>query len=461
MASEGGGQVLLPIEAEGCVESLKKFPMKDLGGPQWAAQHEVLEKLNMQAIVNASAQEDEFVKDFLISCDKLTVLIYDLLLTEVWKEKIFPLILETDGFDPKTTFPLYMALYHEATVANLLETTLFYREVCEASDDCVLDLVDYCYRKLTQLVARSEETEEEKDEAVDANQAVNTLAHASSLEELEQQDRKLNFEICIKAVSMLRYIVDHLECLPLSAMTRILNTHDIPILLVQLVENPPWNHQKDGKKYKYIDGKWQEVDYADSLKITKIEGQVWLSLFQLLMSQNCMNKYELDTYRKNTILKLRSFLTEPMLDQIPMLGDLQRYLEHLSMMEPPAPRKEVILEQIPEIRDNILHTNDGKWKKIAKKQIKSFFDPSTSDLKMQAKRWADTYNFDVIEGLLSDPPKCAVCGQDASKRCSRCQNEWYCRRECQVDHWSKHKQACDLMYNSLQKIKEQESKVKT
>ena len=35
-------------------------------------QHEVLEKLNMQAVLNASAQEDEFVKDFLISCDKVS-----------------------------------------------------------------------------------------------------------------------------------------------------------------------------------------------------------------------------------------------------------------------------------------------------------------------------------------------------------------------------------------------------
>ena len=35
-----------------------------------------------------------------------------------------------------------------------------------------------------------------------------------------------------------------------------------------------------------------------------------------------------------------------MLDQIPMLGEMQRYLEHLSMMDPPQPRKEVILEQV-------------------------------------------------------------------------------------------------------------------
>ena len=31
MTSQGGGQVLMPIEAEGSVESLKKFDVKDVG----------------------------------------------------------------------------------------------------------------------------------------------------------------------------------------------------------------------------------------------------------------------------------------------------------------------------------------------------------------------------------------------------------------------------------------------
>ena len=43
---------------------------------------------------------------------QLSVLIYDLLVTEVWKQKVFPEILDAD-FEPKTTFPLYM------TVSNL------------------------------------------------------------------------------------------------------------------------------------------------------------------------------------------------------------------------------------------------------------------------------------------------------------------------------------------------------
>ena len=35
-----------------------------------------------------------------------------------------------------------------------------------------------------------------------------------------------------------------------------------------------------------------------------------------------------------------------MLDQLPILADMHRYLEHLSMMEPPSSKQELILEQV-------------------------------------------------------------------------------------------------------------------
>ena len=49
--------------------------------------------------------------------------------------------------------------------------------------------------------------------------------------------------------------------------------------------------------------------------------------------------------------QLRQYLNEIMLDQLPILADMHRYLEHLSMMEPPSSKQELILEQVLLTRD--------------------------------------------------------------------------------------------------------------
>ncbi|RXM95660.1 Zinc finger MYND domain-containing protein 10 [Acipenser ruthenus] len=149
---------------------------------------------------------------------------------------------------------------------------------------------------------------------------------------------------------------------------------------------------------------------------------------------------------------LRGFLTEVLIDQLPNLGELQRFLSHLSVTDPAPPKRDLILEQIPEIMDNILKENSGKWKAIAKYQVKQAFDPCDEDLQQHARRLAQTYNLDVMENLIPEKPKCGFCGSEASKRCSRCQGEWYCRRECQVKHWQKHKKACELMAETVSKL---------
>jgi len=41
---------------------------------RWNKQHEYIEKLNMQALLSASAQEEEFVKETLITLDKVIFL---------------------------------------------------------------------------------------------------------------------------------------------------------------------------------------------------------------------------------------------------------------------------------------------------------------------------------------------------------------------------------------------------
>lgn len=101
-----------------------------------------------------------------------------------------------------------------------------------------------------------------------------------------------------------------------------------------------------------------------------------------------------------------------------------------------------MLEQIPEIWERLEQENKGKWQAIAKHQLQHIFSTSEQDLRLQAQRWAETYRLDVLEAVAPERPRCAYCSAEASKRCSRCQNEWYCCRECQVKHWEKHGKSC-------------------
>ncbi|KAG7493594.1 hypothetical protein JOB18_012644 [Solea senegalensis] len=439
--------VILPGEAEGVVQSLQTFTLKEVGSPRWFRQHEHIEKLNMQAILNASAMHDEFIKEQLVSYGKIPLLVHEMILVEVWKHKVFPVLCQLQDFNPRSTFHLYMVIHHEATIINLLETIMFHKDSCEAADDSVLDLVDYCHRKLTLLVSG---TAREDKAAAHGQHEQTAKTDVSSIEELQIHSTALEFEISLKAVSVLRYITDHTSSI--SVINRMLCTHNIPCVLVQLILCCPWTRCREGGVEKYIHSKWQKINVEDHLKMTKQDGQVWISLYNLLLREDCQRKYDFNSFNKNWLLKLRGFLTEVLVDQLPNLVELQRFLAHLSVMDPAPPKKELILEQVPEMWNHIVSENSGKWKAIAKYQVKETFNPSDSDLRLHAQRLNQTYNWDVMETLLPEKPKCGSCGKEATKRCSQCQGEWYCHRECQVKHWPKHKKQCQLLAEATERI---------
>ncbi len=116
-------------------------------------------------------------------------------------------------------------------------------------------------------------------------------------------------------------------------------------------------------------------------------------------------------------------------------------------LDPPSPTPLFLLSlaQVPVIYDKLLKTNARKWKSIAKDHVKLLLEPTPSQLQHVAKQWTNTSQLDTMEELVGGPPRCAVCGREASKRCSRCRNEWYCGRECQVQQWKKHKPVCDII----------------
>uniref|UniRef100_A0A8C3LNN7 Zinc finger MYND domain-containing protein 10 n=1 Tax=Chrysolophus pictus TaxID=9089 RepID=A0A8C3LNN7_CHRPC len=353
----------------------------------------------MHAILSASAGQEQLLIELLVTHTKIPVLIGELISAEVWKHKVFPVLCRLEDFHPRSTFPIYVVLHHEASIINLLETVFFHKEICESAEDSILDLIDYCHRKLTLLAARSASGQAVTQQELRPEE----LASPLSMQELQKQAEMMEFEISLKALSVLRFITDQVGSLSLSALTRMLNTHNLPCLLVELVEHCPWSCHEAGKFKKFENGTWHVVPPEDQMKMTKLDGQVWLALLNLLLSPECQHKYHFDGFNKSQLLK------------------------------------------VPVIWDHILKKNKGKWEAIAKHQVKHAFSPTEEELKFQARRWAQTYSLDMLEALAPDKPRCRVCGVEAAKRCSRCRNEWYCTRACQVQHWQKHRTACNLL----------------
>jgi hypothetical protein len=153
-------------------------------------------------------------------------------------------------------------------------------------------------------------------------------------------------------------------------------------------------------------------------------------------------------------LQLRRFFTDILLDQLPLLRELKRLIEELSIMAPPPPTASslAIIEQVPEMRERII--KDANYNAIAEKQKRDVFANDEAARQRDIARLAATYSLDKFEELLPSGPSCGADGCGVSKpgemkRCSRCRNEWYCGRACQVAHWKKHQKICDLMSKDL------------
>ena len=141
--------LITPYEAEHLVTSIKRIPIEEYGNSQWVEQHYTLDRLNLQAHKNAVHSTDEYVMNAFAVQDKVKDIIYDLIVSESWKFYLFPLV--KDHLLSLSSVKTYVLLYHEAVICNLLEIMLFHKVSCDAADDSLLELIDYCYRKLIKL----------------------------------------------------------------------------------------------------------------------------------------------------------------------------------------------------------------------------------------------------------------------------------------------------------------------
>ena len=95
----------------------------------------MLERLNAQAHASARANSDDFVLSSLLTFSKLNLLVAELVAVEAWRESVLPALLVQlpSASAGALTLQLYFALYHEATLVNLLEVALYHGYAVEVS----------------------------------------------------------------------------------------------------------------------------------------------------------------------------------------------------------------------------------------------------------------------------------------------------------------------------------------
>ena len=107
----------------------------------------------MQLHVNAIMKNDEFILEECIAADKFKVLIYDLIMTSIWKEKILKSI--KGKVTEMNSMKLYLTIYHESVICNLLEVLMFHRTAVDESGEYLVEIIDYCYQRILKQVNHS------------------------------------------------------------------------------------------------------------------------------------------------------------------------------------------------------------------------------------------------------------------------------------------------------------------
>ena len=110
------------------------------------------------------------------------------------------------------------------------------------------------------------------------------------------------------------------------------------------------------------------------MTVSKLEGQPWISTFHLLSKEVFRERYHLNTFRKGQILRLRKYINDVLLDQLPFLKDIMRHMDELQLMAVPdgAPKDNVFMfQEVAKSRDSATRNRD--WAGIANFQAENVF----------------------------------------------------------------------------------------
>lgn len=352
------GSAVSPAEAEISIRQLRCFPIGEVCSSAWKDQREALERLNMCTHSNALQKTDDFVKAFLLEHEKLSDVLHELLVMEVWRQRVLPSITDAVAHNPTAT---YMFCAYESVLVNLLECICFYEEVVIGFGDDVLELIDYCWRQVNRLFSESDIHAVPAAVAKPNDGSTPTAENAA--EHLQQQLREQRIARAMSCISLLWFIVDRLDALPLSAMNSILRKSDIPVGMSEVLLLQPWVRRAaaaggSSEVLKFQSGGFAPAPGSEAQRVCVPEAHAWFCLHKLLCDAECRRQYPYTQHRKASLLRVRSLFNETLLDQLPALQDVQRALEELSFMQPPTGTEEkfkstLVIEQVPRFMSTI------------------------------------------------------------------------------------------------------------
>jgi hypothetical protein len=111
----------------------------------------------------------------------------------------------------------------------------------------------------------------------------------------------------MSSLSVFRYITENITHVSLSVMSRILFFHEMICSCVYLIEKAPWLRKKPTNQkqlQRFDSGIWKDISVEDLPLLSKIEAQVWLTLYHLLLEPECRKKYDFNDHNKSIVLRV-------------------------------------------------------------------------------------------------------------------------------------------------------------
>ena len=241
-------EILSDQEIDDCVQSLhQSIQICNVGSSSFFAMSYHIERL-------ALAIHNPAVVSALRIHNRLEVLIGLLLAIEGWRTFVLPNGLATHLEANKNCMRVTFILHTELTLITLINAMLM--GTCnQLKEESSIALIDYCARSMQVL-----------GEPIHRNQV---LLHqrllGPSVSGIQNIILNAEFRSCIlAATTLIRNFCESFDDLSLSSQTRLLETRDLLMLLIPLVEEPPWTRKRvdnEGKRIweKFIDNQWREV----------------------------------------------------------------------------------------------------------------------------------------------------------------------------------------------------------